>query len=495
MKITFTLTLLCLFLSVKSQHFTWAESYDISNANNLVAVAADAESNIYISGNYEAPSTLPYVGNAYLIKTNAMGEVLRLEYFEGSLLMGNIATVGTDLLIIGQAYDAFTYRSLSYGEGFYYMFAMMLDASGDVKWFFKDETKNGMNARISVGNTGTVAFRIRNQSNLGDWLMVIDTDGNILKSRQVSAQFSLVADIAFYNDRIYINGGFNGPGTVMVDTILISRPPTQNAGITMGFNEDLVAEWLFTDETFSNSNGRIAAGESGLFVFEPVVVNGFTARNSLKKFSFDGELLLDIDPPLFSSFSSFVVGMTVTPAHLGITTRNNFDHHSHIVLLFDHDLNTVFESEINGPSISPSGKICSVGEDIFVAHIHTGALAFGNQIVLPHAGNGRKPYIAAIGYEAQTRIENPGNFNKAVMVYPNPAKSTISIEISEIKPAPTSYRITDLTGRLQKQGHLGQTDNQINISALSAGTYLLQLFSEDNTGLTHVVGIEKLVIR
>ncbi|MBE0663316.1 MAG: T9SS type A sorting domain-containing protein [Bacteroidales bacterium] len=480
MKHIFTLTLLLLFTAtVNSQQFIWAESYDISNTNEVAAMTVDADSNVYITGIHNAPSTLPYKGDAYILKTTSVGEVLRTDYIFGQLLIGDMIAVGTDVLIVGQSTNAFVYRGSSYEDGQYFMFMMMIDASGNHLWHITDQSKWGAYASISLGNTGNIAVHVRNQSNLGDWILILDPDGNILKSKQVSSAFTLVKDIAFYNDKIYFNGGFNGPGTVMVDTILIELPQTQNASITMGLNEDLTAEWLFMDETFNNATGRIVANENGLYVYEQVVEGGFTPENTLKKLSFDGQLMVEVIVPFFTHLASFRADMVSTPTYIGLFTQNASDFNSHKVVLFNHDLALESEKIINGPSVYYSGQISSIGDEIFVSHVHKGDLVFVDDLTLPYNGTGNKAYISNLSFSSvATYVENPFQ-DIGFMVFPNPSNQWISVNYDGNLYSLQSIKIFDQAGSVVLNNKFSKQFNNIDVRNLPRGVYYLHAVFSD----------------
>ncbi|MBE0640139.1 MAG: T9SS type A sorting domain-containing protein [Bacteroidales bacterium] len=495
MKILFTVTFLFVFVeSVSSQQFLWADSYDISNCNEVAALAVDADSNVYITGIHNAPVTLPFKGDAYLLKTSFNGEVLRTDSLLGELLIGDMATVGTDVLIVGQSYGDFEYRDEFYGSGQYFMFMLMLDADGNRKWYFSDESKSGTYANISVGNTSDIAVHIRSQSNLADWILIMDNDGNILKSRVISPSFTLVSDIAFYDNKLYFNGGFNGPGSVTVDTILIQLPPTQNASITMGFDEDLIAQWLFTDETFSNITGRIVANDSGLFVYEQVVEGGFTPKNTLKKFSFGGQLIDEAQISFFSNTSSIRADMVSTPSMIGLFPRNSFNNQSHKVMLFNHNLGIETEKVINGPSSPYPGQIAALGDKIFVSHIHSGQLNFDNELILPYSGAGQKPYIAGLDDPTVTGITQKLLTETDIFIYPNPAADWVSIKLANSNYYSGRFEIYNIHGLTIISGKLHSKEQRVDLNGLAAGIYSCNILLRNTTTGEERAFAQKLMV-
>lgn len=457
----------------------------------MAALAVDIDGNRIITGVHDASPSLPYQGNAYILKSNPDGELLWADDLFGSVIIGDMATVGSDILIIGQSTGAFLYRGEQYGQGQFFMFVIMLDADGNYKWHFTEQSKWGVNTNIAVGNTGSIALHIRGQSNLGDWIMIIDAEGNEIKSRQISATHTLVVDMAYFNDRVFFNGGFFGPGSIFVDTIQIELPPVENASITMGFDENLTAQWLYVDQTINNRDGRIVADSSGVFVYESVIEANFTSHHSLKKFDFDGALLVEAEAPFFSPFATTYPDMAISPDLIGLFAQNNFSFSSHKVMLFDHDFNLVAEKEISGPSHLYSGQIATYGDDFYAAHVFSGNLNFDDEITLPYIGTGKLPYISRIGSSPVTDI-NTSFFRSAdVQIYPNPADEFITIHVADHQLGIAgNFILTDLTGNVVLKGILNNSQTSVDVGNLSAGMYALQLFIDDGETLTR-----KIIVR
>jgi hypothetical protein len=464
-----------------SQQFQWATSYDIESANEVSAIAVDADSNLIATGIFKAPVSLPYKGKAYIVKTDKTGEVIWHDSITGIVIIGDMATVDNNILIVGQSWSNFVYRGEPYGQGQFLMFAMMLDGEGNHLWHFTDENRWGAEANISVGNNGLIALHIRGAGNTRDWIKIIDQDGNEIKGRQISSTHNLVSDIVYHDNKLYFNGGFNGPGTVTIDTILVELPPTQNAAITMCFDENLVAEWLFVDETFSNNFGQIAANENGLYIFEPVVVEGFTSRNSLKLISFDGQLIEDVDPPLFSPFASFRVSLISTPSHIALFTRNANNNSSHIALVYDHDLNLEASKVIGGGAdFYVPGHIAAAGDALFLSQVHNVNIDFGGELTLPFTAATQNFYIAELSNSGITGFSNIVYADSDVTIYPNPASDFITISNLSENERFGFVEITDVSGRNIYSGYLRAGATRIEISEIPSGLYFVKIFSEKN---------------
>lgn len=85
---------------------------------------------------------------------------------------------------------------------------------------------------------------------------------------------------------------------------------------------------------------------------------------------------------------------------------------------------------------------------------------------------------------------NDVNYKKVnLIVYPNPANSTINFKYDFLKSANVSARIMDLTGRTLKQISLGKVNSgdhkfEIQINELPMGTYLLEFATDDSKGIS-----------
>jgi hypothetical protein len=349
----------------------------------------------------------------------------------------------------------------------------MLDSNGDVLWHFSEQDKWGRHTNIAVGNTGDIALHIRGEGNSTDWIYIIDTDGNILQEKHVNEDFTLVMDIAWYNGRLFFNGSFFGPGTTMVDTILVELPDFENACITMGFDENLTAKWLHTGQAINNQVGQIEADEHGLVVYEPLVDNFFNDIHSLKRFDFDGEILAETELPAFSTFSVLRPDLTISPDYIGLFMRNSNTGNDHIVLIYDKEFNLIQEMEVTGTSTTWGGRIANFDNDFFIAHVQGGTINFNDEISLPYAGTGENIYVAKIG-DFSIGIESPEAGNIDLIVYPNPSVDFIRIDLPPKTEMLTEVNIFNQSGQRVRSIEEVDSNTNINTSSLKPGVYFLR---------------------
>jgi hypothetical protein len=479
-----------LSISAKSQEFLWANSYDINNCNEVAALSVDKNGYSFISGVYNASVFLPYQGDCYLLNVNPEGNIVWTEYLVGSIQIGDMAAAGSGAIIIGQSSGSFSYQGEQYGGFAPFMFIMKVDSVGTHEWIYMDEEKYGANSNIEVGEQGNIALQVRGQYNLGDWIMILDPAGNILKTKHLSATQTIAVDLAYYNDRVFINGGFHGPGSVVIDTVLMLLPSVESATYVLALNEDLIAEWASVDTTINNRDGRIEANSSGIYVYEEVLEPVFSVVNYIKKFDFNGNLITETEVPVFSNAISLYPDLTVTSSMVGLFAQNAFDFNSHKVILFDHELNLITEKVIDGASDLYSGQISSNADDIYVAHVYSGILNFNDDLTLPYEGMGKLPYIAKIGTETISTTQNNENLISELWVYPNPANKKIVVNYSDRFSKRKFLRILDLNGTLVLEQSLRENVSTFDISKISSGIYIIQLNFPDGRKLQ-----EKLIIQ
>ena len=71
-------------------------------------------------------------------------------------------------------------------------------------------------------------------------------------------------------------------------------------------------------------------------------------------------------------------------------------------------------------------------------------------------------------------VDDPAKALANISVYPNPAQDFVLIK-SEDTLEGTSYQFLDINGKLLSTGNLVSGETKLNISAMSAGIYLLRL--------------------
>jgi hypothetical protein len=368
---------------------------------------------------------------------------------------------------------------------------MKIDSNGNHVWHYTDTAKNGMRANLQAGKFGAIAMNIRGISNIGDWVWIMNENGNLLKSKQISSSTGNIVDLAYHNDRVYLNGGFNGPGSLIIDTIVINLPLVENAAFVLALNDSLKAEWVSIDTTINNQDGRIEANDHGVFVYESVIEPPFTLVNVVKKFSSSGQFLAEIAAPVFSTSVSLYPDMALTSDNLGLFANNDFNFDSHKLIMFDFNLGVITGLVINGSSDLYSGQISGFGEDFFVAHVHSGELNFNNQLILPYNSSGKLPYLAKAGMPPiNTGVFAGYEDPDEITVFPNPASHSVSVYFNSLQPSGTLISIVDARGTVVSIAPVHEALNRIDIGMLEPGIYFIRTIQKNGKCIQ-----EKILIR
>lgn len=466
---------------VQSQQILWAQSYDILNCNEVAASSTDAEGNIYISGVYDATYTVPYIGNCYLLKTTPNGQDMWTENFTGNMHIADMEAYDDYIILIGQSNGQFTYQEIDYGSYDHFLFVIRINSDGSLAWFYENEDNYGTYTNLAIGNQGNIALQFRGAGNLGDWVVIMDPDGNILNTKEIYAFASTIADISYYNNWVYLNGSFNGPGSIIIDTIVINLYEVEGVTFTVALDENLVAKWAFTDTTLVSLDGKIVSNGAGVFVYELELRPVFDLVQVIRKFNFDGELISQIDAPVFTNSIVLHPDMVITPNKLGLFSKSDNSSHSHSLYVLDHDLNLVDEKTISGPSSFYSGAITNYGDDFFIANIHSGELNFANEITLPYSGTGNNPYIAKYGADTISGLYNQNISLQDILIYPNPASENITIRFEETTNQEVILTIYSSEGKLIMQTSILRNNQSIDISSLSPGVYFANTISQNGS--------------
>ena len=464
--------------SVHSQdyEFQWAQSYEVANCNEVAAMAVDSSNNIIIAGVHEGAVNVPYKGDIYIIKTNPEGETLWSADFTGELIMGDMITMNTDIIIAGQAYGTITYKGNIYGEEPYYMFVIKLDEDGDVVWFIDDESKMMTYGNLAAGENDSFVIHTRTGSNLGDWIMVMDLNGNVLNAKLISEDYTLVEHVAYYNNKVYMNGDLSGFNGVTVDDLYIPPSPLESTAFIMALDESLVGEWVSIDTTLSNGDGRIEANAEGVFAYQETMTPPFNLIKNLKKLNFEGELIKEVVVPSFNHNAILRPDMVLTDDKVGMFCKNSFSNDSYILHVFSlNDLEHLQEKVIEGASDPYSNQLAAQGQDFIISGIQAGELSFNDEITLPYTGSGETPYIAKIEETTTIGINGKANSAEDLLVYPNPARKSVIIQTN----AKAEIKLYNQTGQLINTYDASINKLNVDISNLDSGMYFIKVSSND----------------
>ncbi|MBK6345226.1 MAG: T9SS type A sorting domain-containing protein [Bacteroidales bacterium] len=479
-----------LLLQAFGQQFDRADSYAVDNSNEVAALTTDANNNAYMAGVYGASQFLPYTGDCYLLKASPAGMVIWTRYFTGLVQIGDIVVSGDQVLIVGQANGNFSYDGVACGLPAYHMFTMKVDSSGNLLWIKTDDTRNGSGSNLVAGENGKIAVNYKGISNIDNYIEIMDSEGVVLQSKQIAGHYANIVDIAYYDDRVYLNGGFNGPDSLVIDDIVIYQPDVEHAAFVLALDDDFIAEWASVDTTINNRDGRIVAGEEGVYAYFSALEPPFTIVNVLKKFSFDGQMIREEALPFFTTGITLYPDMALAPGLVGLYVNNDFGFNNHEVILYDADLNLLGEMSVQGLSDLYSGQITGCDVGFLISHVHSGDLNFNNEITLSYAGPEKRPYLSRVSFAEPTGIAGAGPGNHRLLCYPDPADDLVNLVLPDSGTGLADVMILDISGKTVFHAGLPLGHSSINVSHLPAGIYPVVVKSADNK-----VFRKKLVIR
>lgn len=490
----FTISVFSFLLLVSTestgQQFDWARSYDISNSNEVAALTADESNCAYIAGVYGASPTLPYTGNCYLMKASSSGALLWTRHFTGQVQIGDMVYSGGAIWIVGQSNGLFTYDGVGYGLPAYHMFMMKTDTAGSLLWITTDGTRNGAGANLVAGLAGQVAVNLKGVSNVNNYIQLLDADGNVLNNKEIAGHSTNITDIALYNDRVYLNGAFNGSDSLVIDDIVIHAPEIEHAAFVLALDSDFVAEWAAVDTTINNRDGRIEAGDAGVYAYFSVLEPPFNIVNVVKRYTAEGQMIREAEIPFFTTAVTLYPDMVLAPGMLGIYAGNDFGHDNHEVILFDESLNLIDELSVAGLSDLYSGQICTSSDGFMIAHVHSGDLDFNNAFTLIYTGTGKLPYLGHLSVSDPTGVTVSQYGREGIEIFPNPAGSIIFVKIPELTTETADFTISDMSGKRMQSFVVTPGANELNVGNLKAGLYIGSVHLPDHSFI-----VRKLIIK
>lgn len=132
--------------------------------------------------------------------------------------------------------------------------------------------------------------------------------------------------------------------------------------------------------------------------------------------------------------------------------------------------------------------IHDVTADIGVA----GDLAGGTTIIpspltLIGVLQGATNYAFAYDINGVVSVQEPVNQTEFVAVYPNPANDWINVRVNREDNSMMTIRMMDVTGKVVFESNSAATNNYINMANYAAGTYTVQIITNETVHTTQVV--------
>jgi hypothetical protein len=168
--------------------------------------------------------------------------------------------------------------------------------------------------------------------------------------------------------------------------------------------------------------------------------------------------------------------------------------------------NVILELNSEGVVIGSDGLIPPVTGRVysdrgaFVGHVRTGGTngwqefsIYGFQTGVTLSGvldldqNGCGTTSVDLTWQAGTGIAESAQRAMDLAILPNPASTTIQLQLGEPIRKTTTVNIFDSMGKLALSGSLQRDEQYIDISALGNGSYLVQVISDDRIGMQRLV--------
>lgn len=133
------------------------------------------------------------------------------------------------------------------------------------------------------------------------------------------------------------------------------------------------------------------------------------------------------------------------------------------------DIVTEYEAVISWFILNDAGEYEAIPEDTFLEHDHT------YYVAQSFVDGCLSPYHAIT---ARNALGTDAHLLKTLKVYPNPAASVVTINSND---AISKITVSNLLGQTVIEQKATTTNVQVNVAALSAGTYILQVYTTKGT--------------
>lgn len=259
------------------------------------------------------------------------------------------------------------------------------------------------------------------------------------------------------NNGVFVYGGYNGGfwnGTTNVSGVLtVSAPPTPDNDVCASATT-LIVDEDFCDGTNTNgtnlgaTNSGVAApscfGSGNLDVWYSFTASADMTQATIST-DFTGGTLVDTQIALYSGTCGSLVEIECDQDS-GTTILSNGYSYNSIIENVEVNPNETYFVRVSGYSNSGAGTFCL---NVTGVHLST------------------------------------DNFNASkIAVYPNPVKSMLTIENSETISSAAVY---NLVGQLVVEKQIDSTLGQLDLSALSSGTYIVKITSNEQTKTIKVI--------
>ncbi|MFK7755380.1 MAG: T9SS type A sorting domain-containing protein [Flavobacteriales bacterium] len=399
MKTIYALTILCLVSwSSFSQQFEWAELIDNPGALEVAGMDINTAGETYLTGIYTGIISYPFQGEAYVTKTDSEGNMLWTKYLGSDIILGDLITVGEDVIIVGQSYDVLQCNGLVFAESLSTpsMFLIKFHSDGSFGWLHQFTDREGQLTSLDEHN-GTVALQCHEEFNTNSHIMYFDTTGNQLNDINLSDY--AIRDVAMYNNWTYVAGQTSSGQDLETGNVLIPADEEGIMAFTLAIDSTGIAQWAHSDISLNAVDSKIEANEHGIYSFQHILdVDILPLTSSIWKLNSSGELLEEVNPPQAVGLGFSYPDLAISDCHVSLFSQNSGTQDSQELLLYDLDLELIDEKEIAGSTGFLSGQVATHENQILVSHVHTDNLDFnGEQEIIDFLDDAfQYPYLAKV---------------------------------------------------------------------------------------------------
>lgn len=246
-----------------------------------------------------------------------------------------------------------------------------------------------------------------------------------------------------------------GADEVYATSISFAIDGTQSTGAAAG-QTPLLVLYQWTD---TNNDGNVQDTERSFLAFGSYLVQGTETEDDIITVSFEDPILLESNAH-YLAMLEYTAPDDVIDLWLGASDVFNYN-----AMVF-----------VNGPDILARprfGSMLAIGE---LSTAEFNSVGFGTDLV---------PIVRLNVTSEIVGTKDPLSDNNRVDVYPNPVQDILTVDYDlEQTAGNLNVRVMDITGKVMMERQYSQTKKdkiELNVKQLAAGTYNVQLTSENGT--------------
>lgn len=336
--------------------------------------------------------------------------------------------------------------------------------TGAIVWTNNEAITNGAGFGWSTG------VAVDSQDNV----ITINYEGNDTYYRVIKHDEN---GVILWDTTFNISGGFTIPRAIAIDNqdkIIVAGQGSSTTFHLLSINPDQSLNWRIDDEvTSDNSPTSVMVTNDNSIVVTGT--NGYNTLQYARKYDNSGNLFWNFtENPQDGPTTSF-----------GVTQ----DSEGNILLFGGYDENAQFDFKLSIRALNDTdGSLLWTFVDtnlnygsVDVTDITT--LDNGNIAVTGSFQHSPAQYTGyTILYEYDASLSMNDYNENSYSVFPNPAKNSLNIKANQFVET-SKYQITNMLGQVIKTGKLNALNNNIDVSDISKGNYILTILSEGNKSI------------